>query len=127
MRLYITHLTRHFSATCSTRNYVSRVRMLHKESGLTPLALESIQVSRHLYVNATAVTSSHPSSTAPSPLLHPSQPGGPQSCCAGVPHLRFLRLAQAVELGASVCWEIFMAPLGLQILVQWIWLPFSTT
>ena len=41
--LYISHLTHHFLSTSSFRNYVSRVRTLHKE--MTPAALESFQVS----------------------------------------------------------------------------------
>ena len=43
--LYITHLTRHFLSAHSIRNYVSGVRTLHKEVGLTPAALQSFQVS----------------------------------------------------------------------------------
>ena len=43
--LYITHLTCHFSSGHSICNYVSRVRTLHKEIGLTPVTLESFQVS----------------------------------------------------------------------------------
>ena len=43
--LYITHLICRFPSACSIRNYVSGVRTLHKEMGLTPAALESFQVS----------------------------------------------------------------------------------
>ena len=45
MCLYITHLTHHFSSAHSIRNYIFRVRTLHKEIGHTPAALESFQVS----------------------------------------------------------------------------------
>ena len=45
MCLYITHLTPCFSSAHSVRNYVSGVRTLHKEMGLTPAALDSFQVS----------------------------------------------------------------------------------
>ena len=58
---------------------------------------------RHLCENATPMTSSHPSPTAPSPLHHHSQPGSLRSCFAGVPHLRFLRHAQAVDPDTSIC------------------------
>ena len=43
--LYITHLSRRFSSAHSIRNYVSRVRTLHKEVGLAQASLESYQVS----------------------------------------------------------------------------------
>ena len=45
MCLYITHLTCRFSSALSIHNYMSGVRTLHKEMGLTPAALESFQVS----------------------------------------------------------------------------------
>ena len=59
MCLYITHLTRRFSSARSIHNYVSRVRTLYKEIGLTPVALGSFQVfcllggGRYLHANAT--------------------------------------------------------------------------
>ena len=59
--------------------------------------------SRHLHVNATPMSPFHPSPSATLPLHHHSQPGGPRSCLAGVPHLQFLCHAQAVEHGASFC------------------------
>ena len=43
--IYIIHLDCHFSSTHSICNYVSRVRTLHKEMGLTPPTLESFHVS----------------------------------------------------------------------------------
>ena len=48
--LFIIHLTCRFSSACSIRNYVSRVRILHKELGLTPAALDSFQLSCMLRV-----------------------------------------------------------------------------
>ena len=53
--------------------------------------------------NATPTMSSHHSPTAPSPLLHHSQPGGPRSGLACFPHFWILRCAQAVKPGTSVC------------------------
>ena len=45
MYLFIAHPTRHFSSARNVCNYMSGVRTLHKEMGLTPAALESFQVS----------------------------------------------------------------------------------
>ena len=43
--LFITYLIHSFPFARSIHNYVSRVRTLHKELGLTPTALKSFQVS----------------------------------------------------------------------------------
>ena len=42
--MYITHLTRWFQSSCSVRNYVSGIRVLHRQLGLSPMALDSFQV-----------------------------------------------------------------------------------
>ena len=114
--LFITYLIHSFPFARSIHNYVSRVRTLHKELGLMPTALKSFQVcvmhalgSRHLHVNATPATSSHPTSAAPSPLLHHLQPRVPQSCLAGVYYLWVLRYAQVVERGSIFCFPDTLA------------------
>ena len=86
--------------------------------------------SIHLHANTTP-TSFHPSpSMGPSLLYHHSQPGGPQSGLAGVPHLRILHRARQSNLlhpspaqfdpsGPTCRGDIVMAPPDLQILLRW--------
>ena len=45
---YITHLTHHFKLSASIRNYISGVRILHKELGLIPESLNSFPVVSQL-------------------------------------------------------------------------------
>ena len=42
---YITHLTHHFKSSASVRNYLSGVRFLHKQLGLTTESLDSFPVT----------------------------------------------------------------------------------
>ena len=134
--LILVYLTSRFSSAHSIRNYISGVRTLHKEIGVTPVTMETFQVSCLLWA-ADIFMRMPPLQGLPilPPLFHhlciitPSLGAlGPAlQVCLTFGFFTMVRKSNLVPLSAAqfgpslhTCrGDILMAPLGLQILVWW--------